>query len=422
MGSQTIARRRVESGADLRTMLACAVVMFASVGIGFYGISVVIDLLIESAGVALGVVSIGTSAFLLAGCVANPLVSVAMQRFGTRRTIALGGVVTVGGLALVTVSSLPAVLIAAFVLIGAGAAACSFLPVSTTLVALPHRTRSLGMTIGYSGGTLGGIVLAPGMIAVAEAAGFVPSVLAAAGVLLVVVVPSALWALPPAPVGAPVVPLTAGPAEIASELSAEAVSPAPPPASGALDLRAALRASSFWWLLVALSLIGATVTAVQLQILTIARFAEIPDAAVVTVVVAASVAVARFAGVAALRVLSTKALSVLACGVQAAAFVVLALARDTTGIVVGAVLVGVSVGVSVLLSPLITVDVVGTAHFARVYGVILAVTGLVNAGAPLVMTALYRPDSGYLVPLVVFAGLSAAAAGAFALVRLRPGS
>jgi MFS family permease len=396
----------------LRTMLACALIMFASVGIGFYGIAVIVDQLVESVGVAVGLVSAGTSAFLLASCLANPLVSSGMRRVGTRSTIAIGGLVAAAGLGMFALGHEPALLLSAFVLVGAGSAACSFLPVSTILVGLPDATRSLGMTVGYSGGTLGGILLAPVLLAASGSIGFGPSLLLAAGVLLAVVGAGALWGLPagtgrePAMAVPPVT--TTGPLPLPDSRE---------PAASGMSLREAVRRGSFWWLLVALALTGSTVTAVQLQILTIARFADVANPGLVTVLLAIAVAVARFAGVVVLRVVSTRVLSMVVCVIQAASFLLVAFAPSEAAFFVGSALVGVSIGLSVLLSPLLTVDVIGRAHFARVYAVILAVTGLANGIGPVVMGTMFDPVAGYAFSLAVFAGLSLLAGAAFGLIR-----
>ena len=179
---------------------ALGTVLAVTVGISFYGVSVYLEALTRGPGsFSLGIVSAGTSAFLLVSGLAGVGVAALLERLDVRWVLCGGAACSAAALwALGTVGT-PGQLVLAYAALGIGFAATGTVPASTLLSRWFTRRRAVAMSLAFTGLPIGGAVLTPVIAALVQSLGVSGAAPWLAGGYLVGVVPVTVAFLRPAP-------------------------------------------------------------------------------------------------------------------------------------------------------------------------------------------------------------------------------
>lgn len=143
-----------------KLLAACWFIMFLNLGIPVYGASGLNALMASSLHLDRGALGLLFSAYMVMSGLPGPLVAVAVNRMGVRRTLMLGSVLLIAGAVLMgtVVNSFVLALIAFGLLVGSGVATGAALATQAGLVRWFIRRRGLVLSILYSSGAVGGFV------------------------------------------------------------------------------------------------------------------------------------------------------------------------------------------------------------------------------------------------------------------------
>ena len=384
------------------TVIVIGFIFTIATGLGFYALSLYLAVLTQSRGFALTTVSFAVSAFFLVSAVANvPLGR--LIRWVEPRWVMLGGSAA-SALSLLLLGRVDAVwqLYLIFTLFGCGFSASSYLPGTAVIVQLFDRNRARALAIALTGGSVGGVVVAPVLSRILAAHGLAASTpwlglayLVLAGVPAVLFIRGPLTAPPPSPAQTGAAPAGAG-----------------------VSYARAVRTLAFSVVTVAFGVLMADQVGTQVQIVTIGTAKGVGNAGVAVSLMAGASIVGRLVGAFTLSRLPVVGFSAAMGVLQAVSFAVLALVPGLTGLVAGTALFGITIGNLTVLIPLVVVELFGTADYPRIYAVSQLGSSVGAAVGPALLAALHSGFGGYQLPLLIVAGLSVLAAAAVA--RLRP--
>jgi len=141
--------------------LAGTLILIVSSGLGFYGHGVILDPLCQAHGWSKGSVSWAVTLYFLTGGISGMIVGRLIDRFGSRRLLAIGSLLV--GAAFVLLSRITALwqLYAVYLLMAVGWSAASLIPVSALLVNWFILKRGRVMSLVTCGLSIGGIVMVP---------------------------------------------------------------------------------------------------------------------------------------------------------------------------------------------------------------------------------------------------------------------
>jgi len=371
-------------------------------GLGFYALPLYLNILTHSRGFALTTVSFAVSFFFLVSAVVNVPLGRLIRRVQPR-WVMLGGSVAAGA-SLLLLGRVHAVwqLYLVFAIFGCGFSASSYLPGTAVIVQLFERDRARALAVALTGGSVGGVVVAPLVNRILDALGLSSAApwlglgyLVLTGVPVVVAVRGRL-ASPPA-----------GPDNRAADGSAPGLSYAQ-----------AVRSAAFVAVTVCFAILMADQVGTQVQIVAIGSAKGVSNAGLAVSLMASASIAGRLIGAFALNRLPVIGLGGAMGALQGAAFAVLALVPGLAGLVTGTVLFGITVGNLTVLIPLVIVELFGTADYPRIYAVSQLGASLGTAAGPALLAALHSGLDGYAAPLLILAGVSSVAGAGVA--RLRP--
>jgi MFS family permease len=165
---------------------ATAVMALFSFGLGFYGLSVYVATLQRQHGWSASTVSAPVTVYYLAGALLTASIGDLYERWGPRAVVAGGAVAMAVGIAAVGSLVQPWQLYPAFLVMSLGWGAMSGAAINVVLAPWFQRRRGLAVSIGFTGATLGGVIVAPALIPLIDLVGFA-SALATAGLIQLVV-------------------------------------------------------------------------------------------------------------------------------------------------------------------------------------------------------------------------------------------
>jgi MFS family permease len=375
-------------------------------GLGFYALSLYLNILTSSRGFALTTVSYSISAFFLVSAVVNVPLGRLVRRVEPR-WIMLGGS-AVSGLALLLLGRVDAVwqLYLVFTIFGCGFSASSYLPGTAVIVALFEQERARALAVALTGGSVGGVVVAPLLARILDARGLTATApwlglayLVLAGAPVVVFIRGRL-AAPPAAGG-----------------EAAADGAAATPADRGVSYAEAVRSAAFALVTVCFAVLMADQVGTQVQIVSIGSAMGVRDAGIAVSIMASATIAGRLIGAFALGRLPVVGFSAVMGVLQGASFAALALLPGLAGLAAGTVLFGITIGNLTVLIPLVVVELFGLADYPRIYAVSQFGASLGTAGGPAVLAALHGGFGSYRMPLLILAGVSALAA--VGVTRLR---
>jgi MFS family permease len=372
-------------------------------GFIFYNLSILLAALVAERGFPVALASSATSSFFLAAGVGGVVAGRLVDRFDARLVISAGA--TLGSLALATVGALYATwqLFAFYVVLGIAHGTCGLVPVTTVIARWFNVHRSLAFSIGSTGLSLGGIVVAPFLALSVERYGLDATAPWMGLFLFLGIVPLTLLLVRPSPQAMGLAPDGITRAEAAA-------APSPPSTS----FREALGTGYFYAVSISyLFVLGAQVACVAHCY----RLASTRDgtetAALALAAMAATSTIGRLIGGALLLKVPSRAFALAMMAMQAVGLAGLAWAHGRVAILAGVTVFGLTMGNSLMMHPLLLVERFGTRDYGRIYSTsqLMSVAGL--AGGASLVGLIYDATGGYAVP---FAAIALASLAGFAIL------
>jgi MFS family permease len=171
---------------------ATCVMALLSFGLGFYGLSVYVAALQRLHGWSASTVSAPVTVYYVAGALLSTVAGDLYARLGPRLVVTVGAVAMAIGVALLGVVGKPWQLYPAFLVMSVGWGVMSGAAINIVLAPWFQRRRGLAVSLAFNGATLGGVIVAPGLIVLMGLIGFTPALGAAALALVIVLVPVAI--------------------------------------------------------------------------------------------------------------------------------------------------------------------------------------------------------------------------------------
>ena len=393
-------------------MAGAGLLTFVTVGIGFYGQTVLLDALSEHRGFSKVFVSAAATLYFVVAGLLGPFVGGAVDRFGARGVIVLGALLMGAGLVWIGRAAGELELCAAFVITSIGFALAGSVPGNAIITRWFIVQRARAMSFSQTGVSLGGILLVPLSVLLIERTGLAEATswlaLLVVGIALPVVVFVVAW----------------DPLEHGLEPDGGARVTDNPLLSHDHQRRVwlardCLRTRAFWLLAAAFGAVLFSQMSFLIHQIAMMREQMGAGAASLTISLVAGMSVlGRFVGgVIADRFDKRRFGIALFCG-QATAIAGIATAPTLVALFVWVALLGLTIGNIFMLQSLLAGELFGIPSFGTVYGLVLLVTQLAGGLGPLCLGLLYGAFGSYTPGLL---GMSAVALlAALALSRVRP--
>lgn len=376
---------------------ALFVILTASSGLVFYGLSVYMTSLTAERGFAISHVSYAIGLFFVSSALLGMVIARLLERIDVRWIMTFGAFL--GGTSLYLLGRIDSLwsLYLTFCVFGLSYSAVALIPSTTLVTWWFEEHRALALSVTSTGLSVGGVLITP-MIAIVltqRSLAEVMPVLAVVYVLLIV--PLAIF-------------LLRRPASH-KQVGNEAIEL---PGPGYLVARRTrfFRISTMAYLLIMAAQVGGIAHLFNLASLR----QDVTIAGLAISVMAGSSIFGRLAGGVIVHAWSSWPFTLINVALQTLALFVLALADSTPVLLAGTVLFGLSVGNLLMLQPLLLGEAFGTKDYARIYAFSQLFTMLGVAGGPMLAGAMFDlTDGSYLM---AFAVLSAASALAGLLLLL----
>ncbi len=334
---------------------AVFVILVITAGLGFYNASVILSAGADELNTEVGTVSFGPTLFFGISGLTGFLLSKRMELVDIRWFYFSGGVL--GALALAGLRFVDSVLglYVFFALFGVGFALAGLVPSTTLIARWFSKRRSVALSVGSTGLSVGGILLTP------VAAGYIEDHdLASASPWMALV-----WFLGVVPIS--LLLLRSFPADRGLQPDG-AKAPATATAVPGATLAEARATRFFQMLCITYAMIFLAQVGGIAQLFNLAKERTDSDvAATVLSTMALSSVVGRLVGGVVVLRLSTKVMTSILTVVQAVALALIAFADTRATLLVAAAVFGLSVGNLLMLQPLLIAEAFGVKEYSRVY-------------------------------------------------------
>jgi MFS family permease len=384
-------------------VIACGILATFSWGLGFYGLGVYLHALSRLHGWSAGLISVAVTVYyaLSAGCLV--VVGGLIDRHGPRGVLTYGVVTMAAAVTLLGVITAPWQLFAVYVVMATSWSCLSSTGLSSTLLPWFGRRQGLAMTLALTGASVGGMVLVPILVALAQWHGFRFATTAVSLALLAI--------------GLPLVWLVIGgrpsPAQVAVELGRGG---APTGPGGGREAKVwtrqeVLRVPLLRTLMIPFALaLAAQVGFLVHQISVLEPYLGESHAALTV----SATTVAALLGRIALGLLSDRVdlrkLSAVNIGAQGAALAVMAAWPSPAVLVAASLVFGLGVGNLITFPPLLAREEFGQRSFGTVFGLVGAATQAGVALGPGLMGLLHDLLGSYQTALWCLVALEGVAA------------
>ncbi len=394
--------------------IACAALMFVSVGVGYYGLAVFLRPLREANGWSNGAVSGATGLYFTVSGITGAIIGSRIDRDGPLRLQRVGIFLLAGAVSLVGFVEELWQLYAVYTVLAVGFGMTTGVAVNAIMARWFVNRRARAMSISFTGVSVGGVLLVPLGTALVDAGGLelAGPVL---GVIILLVGLPVLWGV-----------LVWEPAELG--LLPDDGAPPPKVSRASLDdavqrrvwtRREATRTLAFWAILVGFVLVLMAQTGFlihQISFLEV-RFGSRGAAALALSVTALGSIVARLVvGVFADNI-DKKVLTIVLLVVQGSAVLAIVAFESTVLTYALVLVVGFTIGNIYMMQSLLVSELFGMVSFGTVFGLIGVASQTGSGLGPLAVGWLEDRTGGYSVPFTVTAALTFAAAGIIALAR-----
>lgn len=397
--------------------VACLVMMYVTVGVSYYGLSLFLKPLRDEHGWSNSVVSGATGMFFVVSGVASFFAGPFIDRYGPRRFLGVGITLTALGAAGIGVIDRIWQLYACYVVLAVAYGLGAVVPVSTLMSRWFIHNRARATMISSTGVSLGGATLVPIGSALIEAGGLRLAAPVLGLVVFVVAMPALLLVV------------SASPQDMGLEPDGGAVPQRPTRIDRASQYRVwtraeALRSVPFWASVIAFfCALGAQTSVLIYQL----AFLQEPDklgtrgaaALAVTTTTIGSI-IARIAVAMIADRLDKRFMSIVLFLLQTCAIVAYLVVEQTFWIYASALLFGFTVGNVYMAQSLLIGEQFGLVSFATVYGMI-SFTGQVGSGISLIVVGRLVDAHGYGAPFLLLAALDVVAAAVVLFARV-PGA
>ncbi len=351
------------------TAAALFVILTVSSGLGFYNLSLYMNLLAQQRAFDVADVSNAVGVFFLVGGVAGLIVGRALQRHAARRVIIVGAIL--GGTALALIGSVQSVaqLLLVYALFGVGNTCVSMIP-ATTLVArwFGPTQRPLALSLTSTGLSLGGVILTP-LSALLMAQWPLQMATPLLGVAYAALIAPIAWFYVRSPADA------ADPARAYSQMGS--------------SFATAVRSRFFVLVSAGFVLaLGAQVGSIAHLYNRAMELAAPLQASFAVSLLAIMSVLGRFAGGVLIGRVSLRRFAFINLSGQLMGCTLIALAGDTMELWLGAAMFGVTVGNVLMLHPLLLAQAYGVAEYPRIFSVSQGITTLGVAGGPVLLGAM----------------------------------
>ena len=392
---------------------ACLVMMYVTVGVSYYGLSLFLKPLRDEHGWSNAVVSGATGAFFLISGVSSFVAGPFIDRYGPRRFLAAG--ITLTALGATSVGFIDQIwqLYAAYTLLAIAYGLGAVVPVSTLMSRWFIHNRAKAMMVSSTGVSLGGATLVPLGAALIERGGLSLAAPVLGVAVFVVAMPVLLLVVSPSP------------ADMALQPDGGVVPKRPSRVDAASQYREwtrpmAMRTIGFWAITLAYFLALGAQTAVLIYQLAFLQEADKlgsrgAAALAVTVTTVGSIIARIVVSMFADRI-DKRLMSIGLFLLQALAIMAYLAVHHTFWIYASALLFGFTVGNIYLAQSLIVGELFGLVSFATVYGMV-ALTSQLGSGLSLIAVGRLIDAHGYTVPFQVLAAFDVAAAWAILFAR-----
>jgi MFS family permease len=393
--------------------VGASLLSFVTVGIGFYGLPILLDGLVQGRGWSRTEVSGATSLYFAVVALTGVLVGRGVDRLGSRGFIALGSCLMAAALLGLSRVEAPRGLFLLYPLLAVGFAASAGVPVAAMVTRWFVARRALAMAIAQTGVSVGGVVLVPFATGILDREGLAAATRTLALLAVAVPLPIVLFVLRFDPASHGLEPDGGPPAR------AVRAQWRPEVQRRVWGRREALATRAFWLLAAGFSLVLFGQQAVGVHLLSFLREplgAERAALAVSTLAGASIVgrlAVGSFAD----RV-EQRRVAVALVLVQAGAYALLGFGSGPLAWYAGAAALGLTIGNLFMFQSLLVGELFGATSFGTVQGMLVLVTQVLGGLGPLALGALAESSASYAPALRGLAGL--ALVGALLLARVRP--
>lgn len=369
----------------------------ASSGLGFYGLAIYLDAILDEQGFSNSSVSFATSLFFLVSAIVGRAIAKPVERGQTRGIVVTGGALAGGSLAALGQVEQVWQLYAVYTVFAAGFAMAGLIPCTTLVTRWFHVQRSVALAIASSGLSVGGLTLTQlaswlireqGLADAAPVLGLLFFAMAAAAAVF-------MW---PSPESRGQLPDGRRPERIDNAAAAAA--------SAGVDYATATKTRFFW------TATFGFVCAMSAQVGSIAhlanlgsqRFEEATGAQALLALAVASAGFRLVGGYLAPRV-PMIALTAGCAALQGISQVLLAESSSTTMLIVAAFIMGATIGNLLMLQPLLMAETFGVAAYPRIFSLNQLIVTVGVATGPFVLGAL-EDGFGYRASYWVAACLS----------------
>lgn len=373
-------------------------------GLGFYGLSLYLVALHKAHGWSPATISSAITFYYVAGAFLVMQVGDVIQKRGARPVVTIGATLMGLGVLGLTVIDRPWQLYLAIAIMIPGWAAMGGGAINTIIAQWFNRRRGLAASLALNGATCGGLVFAPAFAWAIDSFGFARASLAAVAVVLITLLPLALFGLRP---------------RRADEHDAgDEQEPAHENGGAPMSRAQLLREPRYLTLVGAFSLgLLAQISFIAHQVAFLEPTLGLKGAGWAVSLTSISALVGRLAvGLVIDRVDRRAASSAVLC-VQVASMAVLLSSSSLAGLYLGCILFGFGVGNLITLPGLIVQVEFPRRDFARAVSLNVAINQLVAATGPSILGVLHDLSGSYRTSLMVCLVLQAAAA---LLVLVRP--
>ena len=403
--------------------IACGLMMWVTVGVGYYGLSTFLRPLQDEHDWSAGVVSGATGVFFLVSGLSALVAGPRIDRRGPKQMMAIGAILT--GISAAAVGFIHSVwqlyLAYSVMAVAYGMGAAVAVGSITAKWFIHHRAKAVSLS--STGVSLGGATLVPlGTWLIAE--GGLRLGAPVLGALVVIVALPVLW-----------LAVVADPAEMGLQPDGPGGPDAVRPQHRSrvhLDTQyrawtraQARRTMSFWAILLGFGLALATQTAVLIHQLS---FLQDDDklgsrsaaALAVTVTTVGSIIARLVVGQLIADKADKRLMTVILFIGQAAAVLLYTTVSGTVAIYAVALLFGFTIGNVYMMMSLLTAEIFGILSFGAVYGAV-SLAGQLGSGVGLIFIGwAHDATDGYTVPFVVLAAVNLVAAAIITLARPIP--
>lgn len=394
--------------------VACAALMFVSVGVGYYGLAVFLRPLREANDWSNAAVSGATGLYFTVSGITGALIGSRIDRDGPLRLQRTGIFLLAGAVSLVGFVDELWQLYALYTVLAVGFGMTTGVAVNAIMARWFVNRRARAMSISFTGVSVGGVLLVPLGTALVEAGGLELAGPVLGATVLLVGLP-VLWGV-----------LVWEPGELGLEPDGGA--PPPKVSRASLDVsvqrrtwtrRAATHTIAFWAILVGFVLVLMAQTGFlihQISFLEV-RFGSRSAAALALSVTALGSIIARLVvGIFADNI-DKKLLTIGLLVVQGSAVLAIVTFESTVVTYALVLVVGFTIGNIYMMQSLLVSELFGMVSFGTVFGLVGVASQTGSGFGPLAVGWLEDRTGGYSTPFTVTAALTFAAAGCIALAR-----